>query len=269
MKELFSFTRYKDYLRHESGRTRGLLTALARAAGCQPAYLWRVLNEEVHLTPDHAFKISRHLQFDQLEQEYFLTMVEHERAGDVDFKRHLATKLDSLRKEHEDLRHAAQKPSSDATQKNFAYHAQWFIAACHFLTSRPKGVTAAEAASALGLPRAQIEQALGWLAANEYVKKQGNKFVFERGSGHIGKQDPILPFFHQNWRQIAVADSYNAETSGLHFTNLQMISNGDFQRLRQLLNDFIRQASAIANESPSEELMVFTCDLFLKTKEMA
>lgn len=263
---LFDFNSYKSYLRFRTEKERGLLTRLAKAAHCQPAYLWRALKEEIHITPDHAFKITQFLGLSEHERAYFLTLVDWERSGDSEYKKFLYAKLQDARKQFHDLKNASQKPDSDELQKQFVYHSHWSIAAIHFFTSRKAGVSTSEIANSLGLSKKQIESALSWLLTNGYIKKESQRYFFAKGTGHINKTEGILPAFHERWRQQAVLDSFDRFTEGIHFTNLQMISRSDFQRLKSIVNACIREMAAIANKSVDEELLVVNLDLFLQSK---
>ena len=60
---IFEFNSYKSYLSHyiETSGRRGLISELAKAAGCTHSYLSQVLNGKPELTPDHAWALADHL----------------------------------------------------------------------------------------------------------------------------------------------------------------------------------------------------------------
>jgi hypothetical protein len=75
MLSIFAFGHYKDFLRAHCDASRGALTKLAEAAGCQRSYLSKVLTADPHLTPDQGFLISRFLEFKSDEAEYFMLLL--------------------------------------------------------------------------------------------------------------------------------------------------------------------------------------------------
>lgn len=259
---IFNYSDYKAYLKYLTGQSRGQLSRFAEIAGCQPAYLWRVLNEDIHITLDHAYKISQHMGHDELSQSFFMTLVEVARCASIEYRRFLETKISNLQNEFINLQKSSQKPELDNTQRDFDYHSQWFIAAIHFFSSKPGGVSITEIGQFLGISKVTAENAIEKLLKYSYIKKDGQRYYFVKGTGHLSKDTPILPLFHQNWRQMAVVDSFNKNSEGFHYTNLQMISSEDFIKIRSLINQCIREVSQISNDSASEQLIVFNCDFF-------
>ena len=67
---------------------------------------------------------------------------------------------------------------------------------------------------------------------------------------------------HQNWRTRAVMDTQDFENTNVHYTAVQTVSKADFARLKELLLQFISEASQIAGPSKPEEGLALTCDLF-------
>ena len=58
----------------------GYQRQLSEAAGCHTSYLSQVLADKAQLTPDHAAGLAVFWQWNETASEYFLTMVQLERA---------------------------------------------------------------------------------------------------------------------------------------------------------------------------------------------
>jgi hypothetical protein len=102
------------------------------------------------------------------------------------------------------------------------------------------------------------------LGSSIYIKKDGNKnkYQYTSSSTHIEKNSPILPVFHNLWRQKAILSASQASAEHLHFTNVQTISEVDYQKLKSLLLAFIKECSHTATQSGSDDVFVLNCDLF-------
>src|SRR5688572_22444899 len=88
MPNVFTATSYKQLLEQllRGPGQRGALSKAAVALGTQVSYLSRVMNTELHLTPDQAFVLGRHLKFKEAEQRYFRLLVDYERAADPGYR---------------------------------------------------------------------------------------------------------------------------------------------------------------------------------------
>lgn len=261
---LFAFKTYKSYLRSRvlGKDNRGSLSRVAAAAGCQRSYLSRVLTSEVHLTPDHAYRICEYWRFTPLERDFFLALVEWERAGDAGYRQHLLNQLKRMRTENEDLSKKTKRPLAAAENASALYAGSWHWSAVHLLTSIERYQTDTTIADRLRLPLALVRQILEQLVATGSVAKNGNRWVYASGEMHIPTGSPFLGLFHQTWRTYAVQNSQTPQNDGMHFTNVQSLSQQDFIRLKQDLAQFIEECTAVAKPSPPEELVVFNFDLF-------
>src|SRR5262249_5652285 len=104
-KGVFEFSSYKSALHYflRGKNKRGTLSRAAEALNCQRSYLSRVINSEIHLTPDQGFLFAKFRKFTADESEYFQTLVEYERASDRSYKEEIQSKLIRLKRKHESL----------------------------------------------------------------------------------------------------------------------------------------------------------------------
>jgi uncharacterized protein (TIGR02147 family) len=142
----FSYENYKTYLSAAISASQpswGAVSRVAEAGGCQRAYLSRVLNGDVHLTPDHAHGIAEHFALTEAESEYFFSLVELGRAATAAYKKRLNLKLAKLRREQEDLQKKVNRPKSFSDNRDLEYYSAWYFSALHIIVSIPKYQTAA------------------------------------------------------------------------------------------------------------------------------
>src|SRR4051812_24470031 len=100
-KSIFEFDGCREYLRHliASHRTeRGYQARLAGRAGCHPSFLSQVLGGRAHLSQEHVLAIAHYLALSYAETEYFLTLLDGERAGSTPLRQHYTRKRKELRR---------------------------------------------------------------------------------------------------------------------------------------------------------------------------
>ncbi|HVK60338.1 MAG TPA: TIGR02147 family protein [Bdellovibrionales bacterium] len=265
MKTVFEFKDYKAYLK-DVLKTKtpkwGSISRMAEAAGCQRAYLSRVLNSEVHITPDHAFGIAAFLRLSEAESDFFLLLVDQERASSAAYRVRVNEKISRMRREHDDLQKRVNRPSVAHELKEFTYYSSWLFSALHIIVSIPELQTTAAIARRLQLPEAVVLDGLKQLEEWSFVVQQRDKWKFGSSEIHIPKNSPLVALHHANWRQRAVLDAQNWRSNGIHFSVVQSIDASAWDEIRRRVIDLIEEASRIAGPSKSEKLVCFTTDFF-------
>lgn len=262
---VYSFTDYKAYLRARlegEESSWGLLTKWATAAGCQRPYLSRVLSQEAHLTPAQGYGLARYWRLGEDETEYFLGLLELDRAGSAEYRQHWKRKNEELRRKQENLARLVERETAVSDDRDVAYFSAWYYTAAHVLTSIPDFQSERAIAEKLGLPplqaRAILESLAGWGA----VKKEGARWRFQAREQHLPKESPLVLFHHANWRQKALLDAQLRNPESLHYTVVQSLSRADYEKVRRLVIELIEKASKIAGPSNEEKMMCLLCDFF-------
>ncbi len=261
--DIWVHANYRAALRSYVNEIRGNLTSLANAAKCQPSYLLRIINENSHLTPDQAFRVCGHMRLSGKEQEYFLILVEHARAADAEFKRHLQAKLDHLLEEHNNLKDLVKRDSVDDSQTLLEYHRDWRISFLHFLTACRDFRSLESLARRLHLGFEELNQLLMPLVAHGLIELKGNFCRYRSGTGHIPAGSPVLPVFLTNWRLLAAQRSAFKSEKAVFYSNLQTIGRDDVQKLIALAKQFIQKSKILCDDSASEDVIAVNLDVFV------
>lgn len=262
---VFSFDSYKSLLKHHlSGpENRGKLAAAAKALGCQRPYLSRVLLDDLHLTPDHAFNLARFLKFSADEREYFMALVEVERASSAEYRIHQKNRALELKKKYDSLLERTKKASLQIDTFGASYFSSWLWSALHFLTSIPEFQTLQALQGRLGINEGVILNHLEQLQLKGFVEKKGEYWKYRSGGDfHAQKNNPIVLMHHQNWRQRATIDAQDFQNDSIHFTSVQTLSRKDVEKIKALFLNCISETSQIAGPSAPEECLAITCDIF-------
>lgn len=96
---LFHQKGYREIIRHyldKNLQLKGYRTRLAKAAGFHPSTLPQVLANNIHLTPEQGLGLCLFWEFDARSTDYFLTLINYERASSKQLKKHLKDKLDEI-----------------------------------------------------------------------------------------------------------------------------------------------------------------------------
>ena len=260
-KSVFEFDSYKPVMVAYLKKRRGALSRAAEAMNCQRSYLSRVMNSKMHLTPDQAFILGQHLQLLDDEKKYFQLLVEYDRAADRNYRQFVAAEIKSLKQKHESLSEIIKKPQTIEASEA-VYFSAWYWTALHFLTSSPEFQTPKDLAKKLELPITFVHSCLDQLNSWGFVKHQNGRYEFAKGEFHLPKGSPFVHMHHQNWRARAILDSQLPTNENIHFTNFQVASRGDIEKIKSLALEFIRNCNQRLGPSKSEDGVAITLDIF-------
>lgn len=263
-KSVFSFNSYKDIMTFflTGENRRGQLSRAAEFLNCQRSYLSRVINEEFHLTQDHAFRMTKFLRFNDGERDFFQTLVEFERSGDPGYRSHLQEQIKEMKRKHDSVSVRAKRTHLLNEQLNTQYFTSWVWSAIHFLTAIPKYQNIQMISDRLGLKPDMVKMYLLGLETQGFVSRSGDKWFYASGEFHLAKESPLLQLYHQNWRQKALLSSQDLTRDDVHFTGILTLTQKDADQLKELVLKFIEEANKIAGPSKPEEAVVLLCDFF-------
>lgn len=262
---VFNFDNYRSFLKASVKAEKnswGLWAKLAKAAQCQPTYLTQSMRGKANLTADHLLGISLYLKLSTEETDFFLLLLELERAGSQQLKKYLLEKIKKIRAERDDLSKRLALPRLEIGEKETLYYSAWYWSALHVMVSIPEYQTAEAMARRLQLPVGLVEEALHHLSRFNIIKREGRNWKLGTADIHIPKTSPLIGVHHNNWRQRAVLSSTLPQNPGVHYTAVYSLSEADFKHLKEKLNEFVEYTRKVVRPSKEEALVTFACDLF-------
>lgn len=264
MKDLFSIASYKTVMKRKllGPEARGQLSRAAEFLNCQRSYLSRVIAEELQLTPDHALQLTLFWKFSVDERDYFLALVDHERAATPELRAFNQSKILDLRKKNTSIESRTPRKVMEVGAEQVAYFSSWTWSAIHFLTSVPELQTPRALAERLGLREEIVLDQLHALARRNLVEEKRGRWIYKSGEFHAPKDSPLVLLHHQNWRTRAMLDAQSFDNGSLHYTNVQTMSREDAEKIKALMLDFISESNRIAGPSEPEDGVVVLCDFF-------
>ncbi len=262
--QVFQFEDYKSALQTcLKDQAWGSVSKLAQAAGCQRSYLSRVLNQEIHLTLDQAFKLCQYWDLNESEQKYFLAMVEKDRASDPDYKNYLARQMDAIKGEFENLKNRVERPSIESAHTEWMYFSNWLPVALHLASSIPQLQSLEQLSQRFNLHPDLALQVMKNLEGGGFVQYLGNnKWKYKTGARHIPLDSPLLRLHAQNWRLQALQAHSKKDPGEIHYTLVQSMSLKAAKEIKSRLSDVVAEVEKIAGPSKEEEIFSCTLDFF-------
>jgi len=242
---------------------RGIQARWAEASGCQPAYMSHVLKSRAELSLEQAEALANYLRLDSKAKDYFLTLVQLSRAGTSSLKSYLKGKLETLKKEHDNLKQRVNIESKMNLEDQIIYYSRWQYGAVHMAVMLSEMTTASKLAQRLSISIVEVEEALELLTKLELIKKTEQGWKVDKSAVHLENNSPLLKTLHSQWRLKSIdAISPLKNNHDLRYSGCLALSKEDLEVLKELLTGSIQKSIARVIESPVETLAVLNIDLF-------
>ncbi len=245
----------------QSEIARGARSRLARAAQCSPSWMTRVLAGSVQLTPDQAMGIAAHLHLTESETDYFLLLVDLERAGSPALRKRIEKKLEMITKESRKIAAYVKTDSSVSDEASVRYYSSWVYAAIH-VACMIKPQAPEEISHLLLLQIGLVAKILKELREMGLLEQEGSRWKANSKNIHLPADHPIAKFTHSIWRSRTVQFLQECTEDGLHYSAVHCLSKADLETVHKTLRDTILNCRKIIQDSPSEVLGVFCLDWY-------
>ncbi len=248
---------YKEYLRDLCTSTDMTYVKLARAAKFPRQYIGQILRGKSHLNDDQGAAIARLLKFNELEMDYFIFLIQENKATSLETKKYFRNKLEKI---HIEL---LRKATSNGKEENVydtanseemsEYVMNVELQICHTLLSLPDfQVDMRKLAHHLGRSENEVEDLVLKLVELGFVEKRGLQFVPTKRFVHIPKSSRLAEQHAKSWRLNALSNPRASAEASLRFTSTIVASKTAkaelIRKMRGLLSEFHSNLEAAPNE---------------------
>ncbi len=250
---------------NEEGNYRGYRSELAKAAGCQPAYLSQVLAGKVSLTADQASGLSEFWGMDEFQADAFLTLVELDRAASERLKRKLKARLKRLQKNStsKSEKHTTGFSLSMSDSQALSYYSSWTPSAVHMLLNFKGGLPFSEILQRLSVDADVLKSVLLDLMKANLVEKQGEKYLSKAKFAHVKDEHTFAALHHTNWREKAKSYySHGLIRDNFHYTSVCSLDKKAFQQVRKVLEEAKQRAEETIKNAPENTIGCLNLDWF-------
>ncbi|MDG0817192.1 TIGR02147 family protein [Bdellovibrio svalbardensis] len=263
---IFEFNDYKAFLRSEikkrPGAGRGELSRLSEFLGINATMVSQVMSGPKDFTLEQAKKIAEYFVLPKVETDFFITLIQIERAGTQDLKNYFREKRDEIKKESLKIsnRIVSEKRLTDLERSIF--YSSHLYSAIHLFCSVGNGQSLESILKKFEISRQRAQEILQFLLSNGLCIQKNGLYMMGTQSTHVEKGSPFLIKHHSNWRIAAIQKSENIADNEMMFTANISLSQKDFAKIRETLMQTIQEISETVKASPAEEIANLNIDLF-------
>jgi uncharacterized protein (TIGR02147 family) len=258
---LFKTTDFRIYVQNwVSARPRGEYRRISEALTMHTTLVSQVFNGKKCLTEEQAANLCTHMGLNSLERDYFLKLVQIERAGSSHLKEIFVGHLKQIRKQAQEIKNLVPESKELSEQDRAIFYSSWQYSLIRLLTDLKGFRTAEEISNHLDLSLSRVQEILSFLVSRGLCTYRNGLYSRTSQNTHIEAQSPLSIRHHQNWRTKALAMLEASSIDDLSFTAPVTIAKKDIVKVREILLEAISDISKVIDASPSEETVYLGID---------
>lgn len=263
---IFEHDNYRIFLKNrlknlpKSGR--GLKAKLAEYLNINSTLISQIFSGNKDFTIEQAKKVTEFFGFQKLESDYFIHLVQIERAGTEDLKKYFIEKRDLLKKESLKLSKRLNIDKGLTDLERSIFYSSKFFSSVHLYTSLGKGRSLDEIMKRFNLSKIRAMEIVSFLLSAGLILEKNGLYTMEEKSTHVEKGSPFLLNHHTNWRVTAIEKAEKITDDEMMYTGNFSLSKKDFLKIREELVASLQKVIKTVQDSPAEELANLNIDFF-------
>ena len=267
MNTLFEYSDYKkwllDRLQTLPRRGRGHLKKMADYVGVPQSTFSQVFKGDRHLTIEQACMVGRFLGLKTTEEDYFILLVERDRAGINALREIYDRRIERIKKDSLQIANRLPPTQTLSAAEKVEFYSSWIYAAIRIYTSIPGYQDANSIAEGLDLPIDVVHLGLDLLLRTGLVIQKDDGFHVGVKSTHVPAGDPLVFRHHLNWRQKTIELLGNMPKLGKQEFCLTMpcsLSHSAMEKIQQELLKCVDQVVPHIDNSKEECMAILNID---------
>lgn len=263
---IFDHTDYRSYIQSRfatmPNRGYGQLRKWAEYMGVHTTLISHIMNGSKSLSIDQAVLSSEFFGLTEIEAEYFVILVNSERAGNEPAKKFMRDQREKLKKKFRDLNTRSTQETRLTEEQRAVFYSDWTYIVVWQMTAIPGFDTAEIIAKTLRLPIKRIHRVVEFLLRVGLCKDAKGKLKIGPSSTFVEASSPWAKVHHANWRAKAITSLDQDDDNSFHYTSPLTLSRADAGRLKERMLKFVEEINAVVDPSPSEAFYCLNLDWF-------
>ncbi len=259
---LFDYKNYKEYIvdRLKNEKKRGMQSAYSKAAGCKNSYFSQMLKTKINLTQEHAINLCNLWQFNEMETEYFLLLLDYARAGTIKLKEFIHKKLNDIRRKSSEL--AIQFTPAKDSKKFYEYYSSWYYAAIHMALGIKGLDTPYNISKRLYINEKKVNKCLSYLKKVGLADEKNGFWKSTEKNIHLPRESFMASPQHKNIRIFSLNKLDEENENDMFFSSFYSLSYEDFFIIRDELLKTLTKIRQKVLQSKEEDVFCLICDWF-------
>lgn len=252
---------YNAWVENQPRQGFGEYRRLAEALSVSTTMVSQVFKGDKHLSLELASELCDYLRLDDDETDYFLLLVDYNRAGSFKLQKRFLRQIKQRQEKSKKLENRVKASELNEEARN-VFYSSWLYSGMRMLIDTGKFNDAESLSKHLNLPRNHVQKVLDFLLANNLIKEEKNQLRLGAARTHVGSSSPLVQRHHQNWRIQSMGKIQQSRDEDFFYTAPMVISQELAEWIRQELPAFVEKINAKAIPAPSEVVRCLNIDYF-------
>jgi uncharacterized protein (TIGR02147 family) len=242
---------------------------IARHLKMHTSRVSHIFRGEMNLTLEQACALGRYFGLSSLESEYFLTLVNLERAGSEDLRDQLRRQADGIRARAQEFQNRVPPDKTLTEEQKAVFYSSWLYSGIRLATSIPQMQTVDAIAAFYQIPREKVRGIIDFLLATGLCVEEDGRIAMGPKTTHLEKTSPLVLRHHTNWRLKAISRYENLSAEDLVYSCPVSLRAEDQVLVREMILQFIeRFLKKIVTSDPAENVACLNIDWFTVKKDI-
>lgn len=262
--KVFDYSDYKKYVvfhfHSMPKKGHGQYARMANFLTINSVTVTQIFKGDRDLTIEQACLLQDFFGFSELENQYFVGLVEKARASHHKLKKMIQKRLDEILTKSRSLKDRLSSSTEMSEASKAVFYSNWYYSGVRLATSVPELNTPDSIARYFGLPLAAVNRALAFLIENNLTKEINGKLSVGPSSTHLEASSPLISRHHTNWRNKAIQRFDHLTEQELCLSMPCSLSSSAREQIRKELVNTIERISQLIDAGPEEELACLNID---------
>lgn len=255
---LFTHNDYKNVVNLNA--ERGIYAKLAQHLNVHTTLISHIFKGDKHLSLEQAALVADFFGYNDLETEYFMALVQKEKAGNVSYRSYAQKQVEQLKEKSKKLSERIPIKAKLTEQDKAIFYSQWYYSGLRLLASIPTFANEEKIKKYFDLPAKTINEVLNFLLKTGLCKRDQRKLSVGPAHTYIGSDSPLVTRHHGNWRLKVLEQATQLSEQDLMFTGPLTISAQDALEVRELLVKMVEKIKSTVDKTEPEELYCLNID---------
>lgn len=266
MVSVFDFSDYRDFLSSwidsHGTQKHGLKSKLAKQIGISSTLMSLILKGNKSLMPEQALPLCEQIGLNDLESDFFLLLVDYDRAGTQHLKNRIKKNLNKILHQAKQVSSRLKKDTELTEEKKAIFYSSWIFSAIRNLTAIDGYQTPQALSARLNLPITLVTESLDFLCENGLCVKKDSGYSFGPAVTFVPRDSHFVNQHHRNWREKSQQAMNLRSTNDLFITTPMTLSFSDVNKVQSVLLTAYENIMKIVKPSPSEQSYCLNVDWF-------
>ncbi len=262
-----NFKSYREFIKNwisvQPRSGHGLLAAISVQLRISRSLVSAILSGKRNLTIEQALNLAQFMKLQPNECDYFIVLVEVERAGTAALRSYWQKKAQIISKKILSVKSQVQFDQELSFEEQVEYYSNINYSLLRILSTIDGGLSYDEINENIRNRISNIDSILEFLMRNKLIEKKNETYFATSKAIHLDKESANYSKYHSNLRILQLSNFDRTNEENIAFSSVCTLSEADFLKIREMILDFVKKVNPLVADSKPNLVASITID-FMK-----